>query len=53
MRPGTLIDGSGGGKRMVQRSGGYDATVVSGQVACGNGEATDALPGRFVRGARP
>jgi N-acyl-D-amino-acid deacylase len=41
-----------GGKRLTQRADGYDATIVAGQVTYRHGEATDALPGRLVRGAR-
>jgi len=40
------------GKRLAQRSQGYAATVVSGVVTYWDGEATGALPGRLVRGAR-
>lgn len=50
--PQVLYDLPAGGKRMVQRTRGYDATIVSGAVVYRNGEATDALPGRLVRGAR-
>ncbi len=50
--PEVLYDLPGGGKRMVQRTDGYDATIVAGQIVCRHGEATDALPGRLVRGAR-
>ena len=42
-----------GGKRLLQRARGYCATVVSGQVTYREGEPTDALPGRLVRGDRP
>ncbi|HKK30388.1 MAG TPA: amidohydrolase family protein [Alphaproteobacteria bacterium] len=49
--PEVLYDLPAGGKRMVQRIQGYDATIVSGQAVYRNGEATDALPGRLVRGA--
>jgi N-acyl-D-aspartate/D-glutamate deacylase len=41
-----------GGKRLVQRAEGYVATVLSGAVTYREGEATGALPGRLVRGAR-
>jgi N-acyl-D-aspartate/D-glutamate deacylase len=34
----------------MQRADGYLATIVSGAVTYRNGEATDALPGRLVRG---
>ena len=42
-----------GGRRLLQRASGYDATIVSGQVTYRHGEATQALPGRLVRGAQP
>jgi N-acyl-D-aspartate/D-glutamate deacylase len=41
-----------GGKRLTQKADGYVATVVSGQVTYREGEATGALPGRLVRGAK-
>ncbi len=41
-----------GGKRLLQKSEGYAATVVSGAVTYRDGEATGALPGRIVRGQR-
>jgi N-acyl-D-aspartate/D-glutamate deacylase len=50
--PEVLYDLPAGGRRMVQRTEGYDATIVSGEVVYRNGIATDALPGRLVRGAR-
>jgi len=39
-----------GGRRLVQRADGYEATVVSGEVVYRDGEATQALPGKLVRG---
>lgn len=50
--PEVLYDLPTGGKRMVQRTRGYEATIVSGQIVYRNGAATGALPGRLVRGAR-
>jgi N-acyl-D-amino-acid deacylase len=41
-----------GGRRLVQKADGYDATIVSGQVTYRKGEPTGTLPGRLVRGAR-
>lgn len=41
-----------GGKRLTQKSDGYEATIVSGQITYRRGRATSALPGRLVRGAR-
>jgi N-acyl-D-aspartate/D-glutamate deacylase len=50
--PEIVYDLPAGGKRLVQRTEGFDATVVSGAVVYRNGEATGALPGRLVRGMR-
>jgi N-acyl-D-aspartate/D-glutamate deacylase len=50
--PEIVYDLPAGGKRLVQRTEGFDATVVSGAVVYRHGEATGALPGRLVRGAR-
>jgi N-acyl-D-aspartate/D-glutamate deacylase len=41
-----------GGRRLIQRAHGYEATIVSGVVTMRGGEPTGALPGRLVRGAR-
>lgn len=38
-----------GGKRLLQRSEGYDATIVSGVPVWRDGEATGAYPGRLLR----
>jgi N-acyl-D-aspartate/D-glutamate deacylase len=48
--PHMQFDLPAGGRRLVQRSKGYDATIVSGFIVYRNGEATGALPGRLVRG---
>ncbi len=48
--PEIVYDLPAGGKRLVQRTDGFDATVVSGAVVYRDGEATCALPGRLVRG---
>jgi N-acyl-D-aspartate/D-glutamate deacylase len=48
--PEVVYDLPAGGKRLVQRTEGFDATVVSGTVVYRGGEATGALPGRLVRG---
>ncbi len=52
-RPEVRHDLPAGGRRFVQRAEGYVATVAGGQVTYAHGEATGALPGRLVRGARP
>lgn len=38
-----------GGRRLVQRADGFDATIVSGVVTYRDGEPTGAKPGRLVR----
>ena len=47
-----IADLPAGGKRMIQRTRGYEATIVAGEVVYRHGEPTNALPGRLVRGAR-
>jgi N-acyl-D-aspartate/D-glutamate deacylase len=51
-RPEVVYDLPAGGKRLVQRTDGFDATIVSGAVVYRHGEATGNLPGRLVRGER-
>lgn len=41
-----------GARRIMQRAKGYVATFVAGEQTIANDEATGALPGRLVRGAR-
>ncbi|MFL5283713.1 MAG: amidohydrolase family protein [Rhodopila sp.] len=48
--PYVVNDLPAGGKRLLQKVSGYDATIVSGRVTFRDGEATGALPGRLVRG---
>ena len=50
--PEVVYDLPAGGRRLVQRTEGFEATIVSGEVVYRDGEATGALPGRLVRGAR-
>jgi N-acyl-D-aspartate/D-glutamate deacylase len=50
--PEVAYDLPAGGKRLLQRATGYEATIVAGEVTYRDGEATNALPGRLVRGAR-
>ena len=50
--PQVVHDLPAGGRRMVQPTHGYLATIVSGTVTYRNGQATGALPGKLVRGAR-
>lgn len=42
-----------GGKRLSQKSEGYEATIVSGVITYRRGRPTGALPGRLVRGTQP
>jgi N-acyl-D-aspartate/D-glutamate deacylase len=50
--PVLVHDLPAGAPRLIQRAKGYSATIVSGEVTLRDGEATGALPGRVVRGAR-
>jgi len=50
-RPEVAHDLPAGGRRLIQRAEGYVATIVAGQVTYRDGEPTDALPGRLLRGA--
>jgi N-acyl-D-aspartate/D-glutamate deacylase len=52
-RPYVAHDLPAGGKRLLQKADGYDATMVSGIVTYRDGEATGRLPGRLVKGQRP
>ena len=51
-RPEMAFDLPGGARRLLQKSRGYDATIVAGQVTMRDGEITDARPGRLIRGAQ-
>jgi len=50
--PYVTYDLPANGKRLMQKSTGYDATIVSGKVTYRGGEATGVLPGGVVRGQR-
>ncbi len=50
--PYVVSDLPAGGKRLMQKVHGYDATIVSGNVTFRQGEATGTLPGKLVRGPR-
>jgi len=52
-KPEVVYDLPAGGKRLIQRADGYEATVVAGKVAFREGCPTGVLAGRLVRGARP
>ena len=49
--PEVRYDLPAGGRRLVQRTEGFEATIVSGVPVSRNGVATGELPGRLVRGA--
>jgi N-acyl-D-aspartate/D-glutamate deacylase len=48
--PQVAYDLPSGGRRLIQRADGYVATIVAGEVTYRDGEPTDALPGRLLRG---
>jgi N-acyl-D-aspartate/D-glutamate deacylase len=51
-RPYVAYDLPAGGKRLLQKADGYDATIVSGTATYRDGAATGRLPGRLVKGQR-
>jgi len=50
--PIVAYDLPAGGRRLLQRASGYAVTMVAGEVTYRDGVATDALPGRLLRGAQ-
>jgi N-acyl-D-aspartate/D-glutamate deacylase len=50
--PEVVYDLPSRGRRLIQRTEGYLATLVSGQVVTRAGQTTGSLPGRLVRGAQ-
>ncbi|MBU1375856.1 MAG: amidohydrolase family protein [Alphaproteobacteria bacterium] len=50
--PEVAYDLPAGGRRLIQRAEGYTATILAGQVTYRDGEPTDALPGRLLRGGQ-
>ena len=48
--PKMIFDLPKGGKRLVQESFGYLATIKSGELVYENGQATGTLPGQVIRG---
>jgi N-acyl-D-aspartate/D-glutamate deacylase len=50
--PTIRYDLPAGGRRLFQGADGYSATIVSGEIISRDGKATDALPGKLVRGAQ-
>ena len=51
-RPYMVHDLPHGAKRLLQKAEGYKAKIVSGQTVMRDNEATGALPGQLLRGAR-
>ena len=51
--PQMVFDLPAGGRRLIQRAEGYKYTVVSGEVTFQDGKATDAMPGKLIRGPQP
>jgi N-acyl-D-amino-acid deacylase len=51
--PRMAFDLPAGGRRLVQRARGYDATFVAGVQTVAGDEFTGALPGHLVRGPQP
>ena len=49
--PEVIYDLPAGGRRLMQKSDGYVATLLSGEIVSRNGVATGRLPGRLIRGA--
>jgi N-acyl-D-aspartate/D-glutamate deacylase len=50
--PQMVYDLPAGGKRIIQRSHGYIATLCRGDVTYEHGEHTGAMPGRLIRGGQ-
>jgi N-acyl-D-amino-acid deacylase len=50
--PYVAADLPAGGRRLLQKASGYVATIKAGTVTFEHGQATGALPGRLLRGAR-
>jgi len=52
-KPQIVHDLPANGRRFIQRAGGWRHTIVAGHETYHDGVATDALPGRLIRGAQP
>ena len=50
--PRVVYDLPAGGRRLLQKAHGYEATICSGQIVLRHDELTGARPGRLVRGGR-
>jgi N-acyl-D-aspartate/D-glutamate deacylase len=48
--PTVAYDLPSGGRRLMQKTDGYVATIVTGRIVSRDGKATGELPGRLVRG---
>ncbi|MEL7157842.1 MAG: amidohydrolase family protein, partial [Actinomycetota bacterium] len=48
--PEMAYDLPAGGRRLIQRADGYEATIKRGTVIVRDGEATGAMPGQLIRG---
>ncbi len=53
LQPEIIHDLPAGGARLMQKSQGYKATIVSGEVVLEDGELTGNRPGRLVRAGQP
>ena len=51
-RPEMAHDLPSGARRLIQKSDGYIATLVSGQIVMDQGRPTEARPGSLIRGAK-
>jgi len=52
-KPQIVHDLPANGRRLLQRADGWRHTIVAGHETYHDGVATDALPGRLLRGAQP
>jgi N-acyl-D-aspartate/D-glutamate deacylase len=52
-KPEIVHDLPAQGRRLLQRADGWRHTIVAGQETYRDGVATEALPGRLIRGAQP
>lgn len=50
--PEVVYDLPSNGRRLIQRTDGYLATLVNGEIVTREGKSTGALPGRLVRGPK-
>ncbi len=51
-KPEIAHDLPAGGRRLLQRAGGWAHTIVAGRETYQDGQATEELPGRLIRGAQ-